>query len=70
VLFAKKWGMLWIPNYQGDAQMSCMCLMYGIMNFGVSNRQEIVQKKKIKCSARRNQHVKLQLIINKINGPS
>jgi hypothetical protein len=46
VLFAKKWGMLWIQNYQGDAQMSCMCLMYGIMNFGVSSRQEIVQKKR------------------------
>ena len=30
--------------------------MYGIKDFGVSIRQEIVQKKEIKCRARRNQH--------------
>jgi hypothetical protein len=56
VLLAKKWGMFWIQNYQGDAQVSCMCLMYGIMNFGVYSRQEIVQKKEIKCRARWKQY--------------
>ena len=52
VLCAKKCGMLRIQNYQGDAQMCCMCLLYGIMNFGVSSRQKVVQKKEIKCTVR------------------
>jgi len=45
--------------------------MYGIMNFGFSSRQEIVQKKKLSAEQEETSIiVKIQLFINKINWPS